>query len=191
MSGPSDPNMPASQHDDSASESDAAWIGATDDTALVPDPVGWTDTLTGAEGPKYWDRLISGEKARLRRYGRPVTVVLMELLGCEEIAVWMGREIALQTFARLSRALVSQIRTSDHIARIGTNRFGLLLVETDELQALNFIDRVLKHLRESIEREGRDIRIGVGWASPVAGDRLAGAIALAEERLATDFFRTL
>lgn len=188
---PSDPGLPASYDDESTASAFDPQIGSESDGPILPEPAGWSDTLTGAEGPKYWDRLLSGEKARLRRYGRPVTIVLLELVGCEDGAMWIGREAALQTFARLSRTLVGLIRSSDHIARISSNRFALLLVETDELQALNFIDRVLRNMQEAITREGREIHVGVGWASPAAGDRLAGAIALAEERLATDFFHTL
>ncbi|NJD28839.1 MAG: diguanylate cyclase [Chloroflexi bacterium] len=166
-------------------------VSSQADSIVVPEPAGWTDALTGAEGPKYWDRLISGEQARLRRHRRPVTIVLLDLIGCEAQAARRGGEAALQSFARLSRTLVNQVRSSDHVTRVGRTRFALLLVETDELQALNFIDRLLGRVREAIDREGCDVRIGVGWASPAPGDRLAAAIALAEERLATDFFHTL
>jgi diguanylate cyclase (GGDEF)-like protein len=188
---PSDPNLSAREPNETMSQRANPQVFMGDGGGIVPDPVGWTDTLTGAEGPKYWDRLISGEKARHRRSARPVTVVLLELVGCEELASAIGREGALQVFARLSRALVSQMRTSDHIARVGRNRFALLLPETDELQAVNFIDRVLAHLRDSIAREGIDVHIGIGWASPAPSDRLTDAIGLAEERLASDFFDTL
>ena len=65
-----------------------------------------------------------------------------------------------------------------------------VLVETNELEALNFIDRVLKHLQTAIADDGLEIHVGVGWASSEPGGKLSGAIATAEERLATDFFHT-
>jgi diguanylate cyclase len=191
VSGPTDPNTPGGPDDARPGWPASLRFTAASDSAVVPQPIGWTDAISGAEGPKYWDRLVSGEGARLHREGRPVTVALLELVGCEELAALAGLDAALQTFVRLSRALVSQIRSSDHIARIGRHRFALLLTDTSEIEALNFIDRVLRSLNDSIEREAREIRIGVGWASSANGGELPAAIALAEERLATDFFHTL
>jgi diguanylate cyclase (GGDEF)-like protein len=187
-----DPNEPNARLDPASEE-----IGAEDPPpqpadagALLTEPAGWTDALTGAEGPRYWDRLISGEQARLRRNRRSVTIMFVELSGFEGTATSIGREAALQKFAHLSRRLAAQIRSSDHIARVGPGRFGLLLVETNELEALNFIDRVLKHLQTAIADDGLEIHVGVGWASSEPGGKLSGAIATAEERLATDFFHT-
>lgn len=186
-----EPNEPNAQLDPAggtvSAESGPA-PGAND--ALLTEPAGWTDTLTGTEGPRYWDRLLSGEQARLRRYRHSVTIVFVELSGFEEAATWIGREAALQKFAQLARRLASQVRSSDHIARVGPRRFGLVLVETNELEALNFIDRLLKHLQGAIADEGLEIHVGVGWASPEPNDQLSAAIATAEERLATDFFHT-
>lgn len=157
---------------------------------LLPEPSGWTDALTGTDGPRYWDRLVSGEQARVRRHGPSATVVMLELHGFEEAATRIGAAAALQKFAQISRALASLVRSSDHIARVGPSRFGLVLVETNELEALNFIDRTLAHLRAAIASENLDVRIGVGWASPAPGASLSQAIATAEQRLATDFFHT-
>jgi diguanylate cyclase (GGDEF)-like protein len=157
---------------------------------LLPEPLGWTDALTGTEGPRYWDRLVTGEQARVRRYRPSVTIVMFELSGFETAAGRLGRAAALQKFAQISRALASEVRSSDHIARIAPSRFGLVLVETNELEALNFIDRTLGHLRTAIANEQLEVHVGVGWASPEAGAQLSQAIATAEHRLATDFFHT-
>lgn len=182
-------------HPDAASSelgaAEALPASAIDASALLGEPSGWTDAITGTEGPRYWDRILSGEQARLRRFGRSVTIVLLELYGFEDAATRIGQEAALQKFAQLARALVAQVRASDHVARIGPRRFGLVLVETTELEALNYIDRILKRLQTTIADDGLAIRVGVGWASPKRGEQLSAAIATAEERLVTDFFHTL
>ncbi len=154
---------------------------------VLPEPAGWSDPLSGADGPRLWDRTLSNEQARLRRYGRGVTVVLLELGGFAEFATWVGREAAMQAFSRLSRIIVAEVRSSDHIARIASERFGILLVETDEVRTLNFINRILAACEPDL-RARRPLRIGIGWASPAKGQLLTDAVALAEERLASDFF---
>lgn len=164
--------------------------GHTPADALLPEPTGWSDSLTGADGPRLWDRVMANEQARLRRYGGSVTIVLLEFLGFDELATWVGRDVAIQTFGRVSRVMAGEIRSSDHIARIAPNRFAVMLIQTDEVRTLNFIDRVLRACRPELDATGGTIRVGVGWASPSPVDNLIGAITVAEERLATDFFTT-
>jgi diguanylate cyclase (GGDEF)-like protein len=157
---------------------------------LLPEPTGWTDPLTGMDGPRLWDRIVSSEQARMRRFGEQVTVLLLEVSGFDDLASWVGREVALQAFARFSHVIAGEIRSSDHIARIGTNRFAVLLIETDEVKTLNFFDRVQRACMPEVESLGGLIHIGVGWSSPSPKGSLIEAIALAEERLAADFFLT-
>jgi diguanylate cyclase (GGDEF)-like protein len=144
----------------------------------------WRSIRTGS---RLWDRILSNEQARLRRYGRGVTVVLLELGGFADFATWVGREAAMQVFSRLSRLIVGEVRSSDHIARITSERFAILLFETDEVRTLNFINRILAACEPEL-RARRPLRIGIGWASPAKGQQLADAVALAEERLNSDFF---
>jgi GGDEF domain-containing protein len=175
--------------DSVATESTAST--APTENAVLPEPSGWSDDLAGTEGPRYWERLLAGEEARLVRYpDRAPVVMLVELLGLEELAPWLGRETIVQYFARLSHLLAGSVRTSDHIARISRLRFGILLVETDDVQTLNFVDRVLKAFKSEFGSSRTAIRLGIGWASPAAGEDLASAVAKAEARLKADFFRT-
>ena len=152
------------------------------DTSLVPDPDGWTDALTGTEGPRFWERMISKEEARRRRYGRGATVALIELTGFEGDRVWYGRELATQFFSRIGRALAREVRTSDHIARIAPARFGIILLETDEIGAINFIDRVRAACRKEFWA-GCGLGVRTGWASASEAVGLGAAAVLAEKRL--------
>jgi two-component system cell cycle response regulator len=144
-----------------------------------PDRTSWNDPLTGADGPRLWDRLLASEVARVRRYRRPATVALVEVVGYDALERVWGEEIAVRTFIRLARALVTEIRSSDHIARIDRTRFGVLLTETDEIAAINFVERV----RAAFERQPGELRIAIGWASPTGKTDRHDALALAEERL--------
>ena len=149
---------------------------------IAPDPSSWSDPLTGCDGPRLWDRLLSSEVARVRRYRRPATVALIEIVGFDELERVWGDEIAERTFVRLARTLATEIRSSDHIARIERTRFGVLLTETEEIAAINFVERV----RAACERQPGELRIAIGWASPTAKSDLHAALATAEERLVAE-----
>jgi diguanylate cyclase (GGDEF)-like protein len=156
---------------------------------VLPEPTGWTDIVTGTDGPSYWERAVVTEQARIRRHGGHATVVIIELAGFEGLASQIGPDAALQRFARLSRALARHTRSGDHMARITGNRFGVLLVETDEVHTLNFVDRILRTCQREAG-ESNAIQVGIGWASSGPHDSLSAAIDTAEGRLHEDFFTT-
>lgn len=96
------------------------------------EPTGWTDQLTGTDGPRLWERILSSETARVKRYHVHATVVLAELTGIDRFSAVWGADAAGRLFVQLARTLAVEVRSSDHIARLGLTRFGVLLIETDE-----------------------------------------------------------
>ena len=153
-------------------------------------PSGWNDPLTGMDGPRLWDRVISSETARVTRYRRPATVVLVEVAGLAEFATAWGADVAERLFIRVARTLAVEVRASDHIARIDRNRFAILLTETDEIAAINFVERTRAACESQMHASDR-VRIGIGWAMPMGSTDLRGAIETAAIRLAEDFRWTL
>jgi diguanylate cyclase (GGDEF)-like protein len=154
--------------------------------AAIAPPDGWADLLTGADGPRLWDRVVLSESARCRRYHRPVTVAIVDIVGLADLAAEWGWDVAERALAACARRLAREIRSSDHVARIERFRFGVLLTETTEIAAINFVERA----RQSCERElapyGAKVRVGFGWASPPAKGDLSDAIAVALRRLVDD-----
>jgi diguanylate cyclase (GGDEF)-like protein len=154
----------------------------------LPEPDDWTDQLTGTEGRRFWERIVVNEEARHRRYGRGATVALVEFSGFEGDGSPLDRERSLHYFARIARALVKEVRTSDHIARIGPGRFGIILVETDEVSTINFVDRARKACWDEL---GADVELEIraGWASATEAGSLEEAIVRAEARLGDQAFQ--
>ena len=152
-------------------------------SAPVPAPSGWSDPQTGTDGPRYWDRLILSEAARVQRYERPATVVLVEIAGLTALAQLWGPRVAEHTLAAAARTLSRQMRTSDHIARLETLRFGLLLTETSEIAAINFVERARVACERDLQVASEVVRVAFGWASPPKGGDLSDAMALAVQRL--------
>jgi diguanylate cyclase (GGDEF)-like protein len=151
--------------------------------ASVPAPTGWNDPLTGTDGPHYWDRLIISETARVRRYKRPATIVLVEIAGLTRLGRLWGPDVAERTLVNAARTLSQSIRTSDHIARIEPIRFGILLTETAEIAAINFVERARVSCERDLRIASEVVGVAFGWASPPKGSDLADAVALAQKRL--------
>jgi diguanylate cyclase (GGDEF)-like protein len=148
-------------------------------------PSGWTDALTGTDGPRLWDRTVSSELARVNRYRRPVTVALIEMRGLDRYARSWGPDVAERLFVQLARTVSVNVRSSDHIARVERTRFALLLPETDEIAAINIVERVRAACEYQLGSSDL-VRIGIGWAGSSTTTDLRLAIQIAETRLADE-----
>ena len=154
--------------------------------APVAPPTGWNDPLTGTDGPHYWDRLIISESARVRRYKRPATIVLVEIAGLTRLGQLWGKDVAERTLISAARTLSQSIRTSDHIARLEPIRFGILLTETSEIDAINFVERARVSCERDLRVASEVVGVAFGWASPPKGNDLADAVAVATTRLVAE-----
>jgi diguanylate cyclase (GGDEF)-like protein len=152
----------------------------------IPKPEGWTDVLTGADGPRLWDRVVLSEQARCQRYHRPVTVAFAEIAGVDGLAARWGWDVAERSLAACARRLTREIRSSDHIARVETTRFGILLTETTEIAAINFVERARASCEKELKATGDEVTIGFGWASPPGKGNLSDAVEVALSRLAAE-----
>ncbi len=156
----------------------------------IAQPDGWTDVITGTDGPRFWDRIVLSEQARVGRYNRPVTVAFAEIVGLADLAGQWGWDVSERALAACARRLGREIRSSDHIARLEQARFGILLTETTEIAAINFVERARASCERELKAVGNgvpsDVAISFGWASPPAKGDLSDAIDLALTRLAAE-----
>jgi diguanylate cyclase (GGDEF)-like protein len=183
-SGSSDAGLPeAAEPADPEPESGPAPAVIPIDDTSVPAPTGWNDPLTGTDGPHYWDRLILSEAARVRRYKRSSTIVLVEIAGLTRLGRLWGRDVAERTLVSAARTLSQSIRTSDHIARIEPIRFGILLTETSEIDAINSIERARVSCERDLRVASEAVSVAFGWASPPKNGDLADAVGVATKRL--------
>ena len=54
---------------------------------------------------------------------------------------------------------------ADHVARLDPGRFGVLLPETDEVAAINYVERVRRACELWLESGAIALRLAIGWAS--------------------------
>ena len=117
------------------------------------------------------------EDARVARYGRPASVLLVDL--ATSPAVGEDRHVR-----KVGAAIRAQLRETDRLARVSPTRFHALLPETDEREATALAERVARACREVVSPATdaeRVVRTAV--ASPVGGGSLTDALRLAGARL--------
>lgn len=148
-----------------------------------------TDPLTGLLLPGDWNRIIADEDARNHRYGHPATVVILELDGLERLTGALGPQAADRVVPALADALSRNARGADHLARLGTARFGILLPETTEIEAVNYVERVRLACDLWLESGAIALRLAIGWASPAPGTDLSSAVDTAQSRMYTELHR--
>jgi hypothetical protein len=125
-----------------------------------------------------WDSALRHEEARLARYGRPATVLVIRLR-----APVPGAE---DRYAGRVGAIVRQhARETDRVTRAGPDRFHVLLPETDEPEADILAERIRDACVERIPtRSGGSLEILAAAASPGSGETLHDALRIAQEAVA-------
>ena len=124
-----------------------------------------SDALTGLLLPVPFARLVADEDQRIQRYRRPATIVMVEVEGLDRLVARLGDSAIDRLVPALADSLRRNARTADHIARLGVGRFGVLLPETDEVQAINYIERVRAACDLWLESGAVSLRLAIGWAS--------------------------
>ena len=155
--------------------------GGAAPTPIPADP--YLDDATGLDSRAAWDRVVAEENARYVRYRRPVSVVVGELDGLVRFEDQFGAEAARRVLAAVGAALRRGGRRTDRVAHAGGGRFLVLMPETDEIQAINYVERVRAECERWLEAGASAMRLSLGWASPSAVGELDTALRTAEERM--------
>jgi diguanylate cyclase (GGDEF)-like protein len=148
-----------------------------------PDPAALADPVTGLDGPAAWSHAVAQEANRSSRYRRPVAVVIAELDGLTRLEERFGSAAADRLITPVADVLRRSARSADTIARLDRVRFGLLLPETDEIQAINLVERIRAGCDRWLAAGPVATRLSIGWASPPLGGDLGDAIREAESRM--------
>ncbi len=147
---------------------------------------GWFDDESSLLGPRSWSTILAAESARCRRYGRSSTVVIVEVRGLDDLSAVWGSDVGAHTAARVGSILRAASRTSDYVARVGSGRFAVLLTETDEIAAVNYVERVRDACDETLKIAHTGARAAFGWADASKSRTLAAAEDAAVSRLRSD-----
>ena len=131
------------------------------------------DTLTGlANRPLVTDRIAQALR-RAWRKGGTVAVVLIDLDHFKDVNDVLGYDAGHQVLNALAKRLVAAVRTTDTVARIGSDEFAVLI---DGLDEMSEVVAVTEQLRSAIEATNDGPRLDtplsacMGVAVAVGGD---------------------
>lgn len=105
------------------------------------------DPLTGIGNRRRFDVAMSRELARAQRYGRPLTLLLIDLDDFKEVNTHLGLSGGDEILRRAANVLASGARQGVDIpCRIGGDEFALILPEINEAAAQDLVQRLLKEV---------------------------------------------
>src|SRR3954454_24019998 len=118
------------------------------------------------------------ELGRAGRYGRPVSVVRIDIDNFEAVNIQYGRAIGDRVLAAAGRAIGGQTRAQDIACRVSGDQFALLLPETDAAGAAVCAERILGVLERLSAAGVEGLRASAGIAPferGQSGERLLAA----------------
>ena len=106
-----------------------------------------TDGLTGLKNRRTFDQRLEEEFLRARRYGAPVSLLLMDVDKFKQYNDSFGHPAGDEVLKGVSKILGEGVRATDIAARYGGEEFAIILTSTEASGAMILAER----LREKIE----------------------------------------
>jgi diguanylate cyclase (GGDEF)-like protein len=134
-----------------------------------------TDTLTNVYNRRGFMELSKREVERARRFGRPLSAIMVDVDHFKEINDTYGHAEGDRILRLVAERLNSNIREIDILGRYGGDEFTIILPETDLFVATNVAERVRRSVTEiptliKDEPIQVSLSIGVARASPETAD---------------------
>jgi diguanylate cyclase (GGDEF)-like protein len=139
-----------------------------------------SDELTGIANRRTFNDALRRELARTRRDRRPLAVLLFDLDGLKAINDELGHPAGDEALRLVARFASQALRNGDMLARLGGDEFGVVLPNTDELQA-RAIGHRIRALLAGQRASGAPIRLSLGVAVASGEGSSEGALLLAAD----------
>lgn len=107
-----------------------------------------TDALTALSNRRHFDTLAHAEWARFQRYGRPLSLLTLDVDKFKSINDRFGHDAGDRVLRTVADICALNKRQTDTVARIGGEEFALLLPETGEAAAAIAAERLRKAIED-------------------------------------------
>jgi diguanylate cyclase (GGDEF)-like protein len=138
-----------------------------------------TDHQTGAANSRAFRDIAAAEIERSRRYGRPLSLLYMDVDDFKAINDSLGHAAGDRVLLAVSHVMRCSVRAQDTVARLGGDEFVVLMPETDRFAAGVVAKRVQDELSRVVTPEGETIHCSIGVATmldaPASVDELLHA----------------
>jgi len=140
-----------------------------------------TDYLTGADNWRSFSELAELEIRRALRYGRPLTLLYIDLDDFKSVNDRFGHGAGDDLLREITQAIRTHVRATDVVARLGGDEFVVLLPETGHEDAETAVKKLHPRLVEAAGARGWPVTVSIGVATcPVPPDTVDELIRLAD-----------
>jgi diguanylate cyclase (GGDEF)-like protein/putative nucleotidyltransferase with HDIG domain len=131
-----------------------------------------SDTLTGLLNRRAFEELLNFELERSRRTNRPVGLIIGEIDGLGRLNSERGHAAGDAALQQIASDMAKWKRRIDSAGRLGGEKFGILLPETDEAGAFLVAERLRRASRRTFAADALPLTISFGVAAyPEHGDQ--------------------
>ena len=106
------------------------------------------DDLTGIFNRRHFMDLSREEIARAKRYGHPISLIIMDLDNFKQINDAHGHQAGDEVLRSFARLLSNSLRSFDILGRYGGEEFALALPETTPENGLKMAERLRRNLND-------------------------------------------
>ena len=136
------------------------------------------DDLTGLFTAAYLTESCTHELNRARRFGRPLSLLLLDLDGLGQLTAAHGTQAGDDAVCSTARTISRTLREYDLPARLGGGLFAVLLPETDLAQAQDVAERIRRDVaarRHELPNSVEMARLTVSVGGTVLGNGHGGS----------------
>ena len=108
------------------------------------------DSLTGTGNRRHFEREVSDQIGRARRYGEQAALLFIDVDGLKQINDAHGHKAGDRALQEIAGVVSDRLRDTDVLARIGGDEFAVLVPHADEAQA-RAISKDLRHITSAAD----------------------------------------
>lgn len=127
------------------------------------------DGLTGLYDKTTFARLLTDELARQARFGRPVTLVLVDIDHFKKLNDTFGHADGDVVLAQVANLIAAQARSTDSCGRFGGEEFGIILPEVDAQAGNLLAERIRANVEKYFATTPYKVTVSIGVANGTPG----------------------
>jgi len=121
-----------------------------------------SDELTSLAKEEVFNNVLWREFTRATRYGKPLSVALVEIEVFEGADRQHGSQAGREVTRHVASVILQMVRETDLAAKYGEDRFAVIMPETGQEGAMEFAGRLSRAVREGeFKADGGTVNLGV------------------------------